>query len=162
MGEESEAQRALSKAQACRGAVVGSKQVLSLPLVQKLPPPREVGRARAAAGRAASKGGVRAFGPIGSAGPTWKWVELCLPVCSLWSKRKEELRSPLCPSPACSLGHAGSRARLTHPHTRILSPCDRRLPQLSYGKLPYSVSEYVYYIYNMCIIYSLVHFFFFF
>ena len=69
VGEESEARRALSKAQACRGAVVGSKQVLSLPLVQKLPPPHEVGRARIAAGRAVSKGGVRAFGPMDSRAP---------------------------------------------------------------------------------------------
>lgn len=69
-----------------------------------------------AAGRAVSKGGVRVFGPTDSMGPTWKWLEPCLPVCSLWSQRKEELGA-LCPSPACSLGHSGSRAHLTRPHT---------------------------------------------
>ena len=57
-----------------------------------------------AAGRAVSKGGVRALGP------TCKWLELCLPVCSLGVKGRRSLGLPSCPSPACSLGHAGSRA----------------------------------------------------
>ena len=76
-----------------------STQVLSLLLVQKLPPLPEGGGPGIAAGRAVSKGGVRAVGP------TCKWLELCLPVCSLWSKRKEELGSPSVP-PSCLLSGA--------------------------------------------------------
>ena len=102
-----------------------------------------------AAGRAVSKGGVRALGP------TCKWLELCLPVCSLGVKGRRSLGLPSCPSPACSLGHAGSRAashvlartlllravaaRVTRPRTHARSSV--RSPPWLVREAPDSVSE---------------------
>ena len=103
-----------------------------------------------AAGRAVSKGGVRALGP------TCKWLELCLPVCSLGVKGRRSLGLPSCPSPACSLGHAGSRAAShalarTHapPCGRRLGSCGRRLTVCQNRLVCYSSLAYVFSLFKL-------------